>query len=750
MRKGCHPLLRGRRGYTKYKHGFSASEMESLASICEVVLPPLPMDALKIRKEDQADNDSSESVKTFWSISASRYPIPIEIAEMLSKRALIEAVILIRVVLWLLATRLGTFMLCGFLCLGEKWPFINNFSNISLEKREKVMQKWLNHRFLSPIRLAFAYIKVLCLFVFFSWVDENGDNPVWKAIGYEVSDDEKLANVSTIRPLEKGIIETMHESDSTIQQSLTKKGLDVTLDSKSNILNVKCDALVVGSGCGGGVAAAVLASVGHKVVVLEKGNYFVPQDYSSLEGPSMDQQYETGGVLASVDSRILILAGSTVGGGSAINWSACIRTPHKVLKEWYENHNLPLFSSQEYLSAMDIVCERIGVTENCTHEGFQNQVLRKGCQNLGLKVDYVPRNSSGNHYCGSCGYGCPKGEKQGTQATWLVDAIDKGAVILTGCKAERLLLESNKNGSGRKKKCLGVLAKALSSRVTMKLQIEAKVTISSGGALLTPPLLISSGLKNKNIGRNLHLHPVLMTWGYFPESDSEFKGKSFEGGIITSVHKVPSTDPKLDSRAIIETPLLGPASFASLIPWESGLDIKQRMLNYPRTAHLITIIRDMANGQVTSEGRISYKLNEFDRENMRAGLQQALRILIAAGAAEVGTHRSDGQRLKCSGIGENEVQEFLDSVYPMEGALLPGEHWNLYSSAHQMGSCRMGVSEEEGAVDENGETWEAQGLFVCDASVLPTAVGVNPMITVQSVAYCLANRVVDYLRKGQI
>ncbi|KHN28101.1 long-chain-alcohol oxidase FAO1-like [Glycine soja] len=748
MRKECHPLLRGGRGDNKYKHGFSAAEMESLTSICEVVLPPLPMDALKIRKEDHDDDDSSnKSLQSFLDISASRYPIPHEVAEMITKRSLIETVILIRVVLWLLATRLGTLLLCGFLCLGENWPYINKFSNISLEKREKIMQKWLKHRFLTPIRLTFACIKVLCLFVFFSWVDENGDNPAWKAIGYEVPADEKMTNTSNTRPLEKGIIETMNESDSTLQQSLANKGLNVTLDSKSNILKVKCDALVVGSGCGGGVAAAVLSSAGHKVVVLEKGNYFTPQDYSSLEGPSMNQLYETGGILASVDSRVLVLAGSTVGGGSAVNWSACIKTPHKVLKEWSESHKLPFFSSQEYLSAMENVCERIGVTENCSQEGFQNQVLRKGCQNLGLKVDYVPRNSSGNHYC-SCGYGCPKGEKQGTQDTWLADAVERDAVIITGCKAERFLLESNRSGNGRKKKCLGVTAKTLNSRITMKLQIEAKVTISAGGALLTPPLLISSGLKNKNIGKNLHLHPVLMTWGYFPESnDSEFKGNVYEGGIITSVHKVPSPDSNSDSRAIIETPLLGPASFAALCPWESGQDFKERMLNYPRTSHLITIIRDMACGQVTTEGRISYKLNEVDKENMKAGLKQALRILIAAGAVEVGTHRSDGQRLKCDGIGENEVQEFLDSVCPMEGALSPGEKWNIYSSAHQMGSCRMGVSEKEGAVDENGETWEAEGLFVCDASVLPSAVGVNPMITVQSTAYCISNRIVDYLRR---
>lgn len=93
-----------------------------------------------------------------------------QVAEALVKRGLIEAVMLIRVVLWLLATRLGTLLLCGFLCLSKEWPFVNKFSSMSLDKREKIVQRWLKHRFLTPIRVAFGYIKVLCHFVFFSWV----------------------------------------------------------------------------------------------------------------------------------------------------------------------------------------------------------------------------------------------------------------------------------------------------------------------------------------------------------------------------------------------------------------------------------------------------------------------------------------------------------------------------------------------------------------------------------------------------
>lgn len=115
--------------------------------------------------------------------------------------------------------------------------------------------------------------------------DENSKNPSWEAIGYEVDTREKPVKSKRERPLEKGTIETMYESGSSLVQSLTGKGLKVSECSKTNSCNIKCDAVIIGSGCGGGVAAAVLAQSGQKVVVLEKGDYFTPQDYSSWRPP---------------------------------------------------------------------------------------------------------------------------------------------------------------------------------------------------------------------------------------------------------------------------------------------------------------------------------------------------------------------------------------------------------------------------------------------------------------------------------
>ncbi|KAJ3680039.1 hypothetical protein LUZ60_016317 [Juncus effusus] len=751
-----HPLLRGGRKREKeaYSHGFSRAQIQSLSAICETIIPSVPMERCHV--SSGKEGPPSKALEEFFLASGSDFNLPDEVAELLVKRGLNEAKILVRIMLWMLATRLGTFILCGFLSISCDFPFMHKFGDLPLEKREIVLQRWSRETRINPLRMFFLAIKIFSLFIFYSMTDEKSQNPTWKAIGYNLPTNPNPNPNPKTRPLEKGIIETLTHDNISLPKTLLQKGTIINSKKSKSFLSIQCDVVICGSGCGGSVAAAILSKKGYKVVILEKGNYFTTKDYTSLEGPSMDEMYDNGGIISTLDAKMMILAGSTVGGGTAVNWSACIKTPNNVLNDWSENDNLSLFKSLEYFEAMDKVFERLNVTCECSEEGFQNKVLRKGCENLGLDVEFVGRNSSENHFCGSCSFGCRNGDKKGADITWLKDAVNHGAVILSGVKAEKLILEKNYNGAEKKKKCVGVIAKSLNDKITYKLEIKSKVTISSCGALLTPPLMKNSGLTNPNIGKHLHLHPVVFAWGYFPDQQNpNLKGKVFEGGIITSIHKVQTPNPNPNSNsnsnlAIIEAPALGPGATATLFPWISGKDMKERMVRYDRTAHLLILARDTGSGSIETEGRIKYRLSPKDKENLKTGLKQALRILLSAGAVQVGTHRSDGQRLNWRGTGDDdELEAFLDTVDCPVGPRSKSEVWGLLSSAHQMGSCRMGRTGEEGAVEETGESWEAEGLFVCDASVLPSAVGVNPMVTIQSVAVCVASRVVEFLKKRE-
>ncbi|CAO2820078.1 unnamed protein product [Amaranthus hypochondriacus] len=747
--------------------------MEALTALCDTVLPAV----------EPPENTSDESVIQFYKTSASMTGTPEYLGKMISNR-LQHHVFLVRLLLFVLSTRIGTFVLGGKLSLSPSFPFLLKFSELPLHKRQQLALSLYSSWFLL-IRMGFFGFKSLILLAFFSQVDKNGQNPSWKAIGYCGQDPnfkskrskEPNQQINYLKPkplyndpieeahkqsqdpsknylygpLYNGIINSKHPEEIVIE-SLRHSGFHVSTNnknknSKMSRITIQCEVVVVGSGSGGGLIAGVLASQGYKVLVLEKGDYYARSNLSLLEGQTLDQMYEGAGIVSTRDLGVSILAGSTVGGGSTINWSASIRTPRHVIKEWAQVYGLDLFDSHLYEEALDVVCEKMGVQNDVNEDGFNNAVLRKGCLELGYPVMNIPRNSPADHYCGWCCLGCKDGKKKGTCETWLKDMVDSGnGAILVGCEVTKVRYE-RKNGRARDR-AIGVEFKLGSCKNDVLCVVDAKATVIAAGALNTPALLNKSGLKNPNIGRNLHLHPVVMAWGYFPETDSSEnvwpeKGKmSYEGGIMTVMSPVVSEFNGSGYGALIQTPSLHPGLFSALMSWTSGLNIKQRMSKFSRTAHMIALVRDVSSGSISnSPFDISYKISGLDEDNIKRGLEKMLRILAAAGAEEIGTHHKSGGSIRVKEVSSDEFEEFVrrESCRSLQGLEMP------ITSAHQMGSCRMGVDPKTSVVNQKGECWEVEGLYLGDSSVLPTALGVNPMVTIQAISYCTAQSVLDFL-----
>ncbi|KAJ6937947.1 long-chain-alcohol oxidase [Populus alba x Populus x berolinensis] len=212
---------------------------------------------------------------------------------------------------------------------------------------------------------------------------------------------------------------------------------------------------------------------------------------------------------------------------------------------------------------------------------------------------------------------------------------------------------------------------------------------------------------------------------------------------MTAMSTVVANVSKSGYGAVIQTPSLHPGMFSGLIPWISGADMKRRMSRFSRTAHVFALARDRGSGTVNSPSSINYRMDAEDEKNLQEGLEKTLRILAAAGAEEIGTHHSTGKSLNVKKVSYHEFERFVkeESARPLRD--LTGQ----ICSAHQMGSCRMGVNPKESAVNQTGEAWEVEGLFVADTSVFPTALGVNPMVTVQAIAYCTAQSVVQLLSR---
>jgi len=520
------------------------------------------------------------------------------------------------------------------------------------------------------------------------------------------------------------------------------------------------DIVIVGSGCGGAVCGANLAAAGHRVLVTDKAFYWPPEHFPMTQSDAFIHMYMNGGGQFSDDASTLLVAAQTWGGGGTVNWSACLQTQGFVREEWSRGLGLDFFTSADFQASLDRVCGRMGAGTEAIEHNFGNRVLLEGARKLGWNAKAVPQNTGGKtHYCGYCTLGCGSCEKRGTVVSFLPDAAKAGAQFMEGFDCDKVLFEVDK-GTGRKT-ATGVVGTWTSRDenggvagpplVKRKVVIRAKRVIISAGTMQSPLILKRSGLKNAHIGKHLKLHPVNLVGAIYDEEI-----RPWEGGILTAVV---SEFENMDGKGHgvkLESASMIPAFWLTSLFWRGGLEYK---LLTPRMSHTVghfALVRDTGEGEVYADpsdgrSRFRYHPSKKDKQHLLDGLLACAKINYIEGAKEIfcmipGVSNFVRPDTGCEnkGINCSHFNTWLDEV-KKKGFPNPE---SFFVSAHQMGTCRMGKSAGYGVVDQKGKVWETEGLYVADASVFPSASGVNPMVTNMAIADWISTNLAKDLKTG--
>jgi len=556
------------------------------------------------------------------------------------------------------------------------------FTRMTAADRERCLRGWATSR-LPPRRKAFQALKRL------TTVTHYTTPGVAKVIGYPGPLGPPPDVAKPIRPV-------------TIAR-------DTTLD---------CDVVVVGSGAGGGVVAAELAARGKDVIVLEKGGYRNEADFTHLEGEALETMYDAGGLLATRDLGLLILQGSTLGGGTVINYTTSFPTPDSVRHEWAVQHGLPHFESREYTQSTEAVAERIGVNVDHAKPSGRDRILIQGLERLGWHHGLLPRDVRGcsqDDSCGYCGFGCRRAAKQSTLLTYLQDAANRGTRIVVNCDVRCVQIDRG-------------AASGVAARVgAHELTVRAGAVVVAAGSIHSPAILLRSGVSLPALGRHLALHPATAVLAEMDEAVRPWTG------TVQAHYSDQFADLHEGYGFKFETAPIHPSLQALAAPWHSAVQHRERMATLPRTALVGLLLRDRFGGRVTVDGDgvpvVDYALSRYDRAHLWRAIVEGTAVLEAAGAREIWLPLARDARYRPGDVGRREA--WLDRIRASGW----GPNQLLLVTFHQMASCRMGASARTSVVDAEHRVWGIRGLYVADASVFPTASGVNPMLTVMAIAH---------------
>ncbi len=493
-----------------------------------------------------------------------------------------------------------------------------------------------------------------------------------------------------------------------------------TGDDVANAKSINADVLIIGSGAGGATMAAELAEAGFDVAVVEEGNYYTTDYFSADTSKMLRTLYRDAGATVAVGNPpVLYQEGRVVGGSSVINGAMSWRTPDRILADWQSDLGLDEFALAKLEPYFERVERRISVGYQDPHTiGRDNALLKEGAEALGWET--IPNLRNQVHCAGSnnCAFGCPTGAKQSTLVTYIRRALHFGAKIYTQTRVDKLTF--------KRKKVTGATATVTTSEgKKKKVKFHAKIVVSSCGSIHTPSLLMRSGLKHPELGKNLSLHPNCKVTAIFDEPVRGWEGvhqgfqvREFsEEGIFFAAVNIP------------------PSILALSLPFK-GKKLGSIMERYDRMLIAGLLTEDSTRGSVKNmpggTPQAFYDLNDQDFSLIQTGLSRLGKLLFKVGAKEI--------ILPFEGAPICTDQRSLDDAV----ARAKKKHAEVVT-VHLMGTAKTSRHPNRGVVDSFGRVHDTSGLFVADASIFPGPIGVNPAETIQALsthhaAYIIDNR----------